>query len=89
MRTALQHGFVSYDFENGELLHSEEELLPARKRARSANANYTSVNLPANPLCTESGYREQAWSRCAVIMMSIAGCTVVLMRPAERRVPME
>lgn len=45
--TSLEDGFVSYDFENGEILDLEEVVLPAGKQARGASAASTSVHLPA------------------------------------------
>lgn len=49
-RTTLQDRFVSYDIENGEVLHSEEESAPAGKWAGDANATLTSLTLPVGSL---------------------------------------
>lgn len=49
-KTALQDGFVLYDFKNGKVFDLEEKVVPAGRHACSARVTSTSVNLPAIPV---------------------------------------
>lgn len=49
-KTALQHGFVSYGLENGEVFDFEKEAVPGGKHPRGASVTSMSVNLIAIPV---------------------------------------
>lgn len=46
-KTAIQDGFVSYDFTNGQVLYLEEVVVPAVGPPRGATLTPRPANLPA------------------------------------------
>lgn len=54
-KTALEYGFLSYDFENGKIFDLDEKIAPPGKRSRDASATSTSVCLPASPVLSQGG----------------------------------
>lgn len=54
-KTALEDGFVSYEFQNGEIFDFKAEAARAGKRVRDTSALLTSVHLSVIPVVYQEG----------------------------------
>lgn len=54
-KTALEDGFLSFDFESGRVFYLEDEVVTADKCARGTSVTSTSFHIPAIPVLYRDG----------------------------------